>query len=333
MRLLLKIMFLLALVLGLGFRAASALTFGVAGVPMELGQTRDYDRIFAQLSANGVDLFFPVFQFVEAPEPQSLGFEVDFVPPCRPDDPAFAAMRHHGIKLIAPGNLLYPEGRFPPLADDPLAALIACAGREHVFGVLSFDEPVQNGLSIRATRGLYERVKAVAPDMPVLMVHAPLVIEEGKHDTQAARESYLAQVAKQSRYADIVGFSTYPIPPMVAKMGAPGQGDSIVDHVTAAREYVAWLRAALPDKQVMAVLQNFNYADQYSPALLAVVATPDLIAMVNAPTARELEDMARTSVAAGADLVIWYGAGFTKPADARSWRDTLSVSRRLAGQR
>ena len=310
------------------------LTVGVAGVPMGLGQTRDYDLIFEQLAANGISLFYPVFQYVEAPVAESLGFEVDFIPPCRRNDPSFAAMRRHGIKLIVPSNLLYaPEGQFPALADDPLAALIACAGREAVFGVLSFDEPVHNGLSIETTRDLYNRVKDVAPDMPVLMVHAPLVIEEGRHGTQAARRAYLSLVAEQSRHADIVGFSTYPVPPMVAKMGAPGQGDAVVDHITAAREYVAWLRRTLPEKRIMSVIQNFSYADQFSPALLAEVAPPELIAVVKAPTATELAEMARASEDAGAEFVIWYGAGFTKPADAQSWLDTLAVSARISGQR
>jgi hypothetical protein len=312
---------------------AGAQTFGAAGVPMELGQTRDYDRIFAQLADNGIELFYPVFQYVEAPSAETLGFEVDFIPPCTADSPAFAALRRHGVKLIAPGNLLYPtEGRFPALADDPLAALIACAGREAIFGVLSFDEPVHNGLPRSRTQALYDRVKEVAPDMPVLMVHAPLVIEDGRQDTQAARDDYLSKVAEQSRASDIVGFSTYPVPPMVAKMGSPFQGDAVVDHITAATEYVAWLRAAVPDKQIMSVIQNFNYADQYTPDLLAQVASPELIALVNAPTARELDEMAQASIGAGAEVIIWYGAGFTKPADAQSWTDTLSVSARLSGR-
>lgn len=328
---LMRLIVLVLLIFGWSNVASLALTFGAAGVPMGLGATRDYDRIFQQLSDNGITLFYPVFQYVEAPEAQSLGFEVDFVPPCTANGAAFAAMRRHGIKLIAPGNLLYsPDAPLPPIAQDPLAALIACAGRDSVFGVLSFDEPVLNGVSTKSTKALYARVKAMAPDMPVLMVHAPLVIENGREDSRSARNAYLSRVAEHSAFADIVGFSTYPIPPMVAKMGSPSQGDNVVDHITAARDYVAWLRDAVPGKRIMAVLQNFSYADQYAPDLLAEVASPELIALVNAPTRRELTEMAQTSETAGAEIVIWYGAGFTKPANAQSWLDTLAVSARLA---
>lgn len=329
----LRITLILLLLFGLSLSSANALTLGVAGVPMGLGTTRDYDKIFAQLANNGIALFYPVFQYEEAPKPLSLGFEADFVPPCRSSAPAFEAMRRHGIKMIAPGNLLYtPGAAMPSLAHDPLAQLIGCAGPDAIFGVLSYDEPVHNGVSTKATRELYNRVKKVAPDMPVLMVHAPLIIEPGQQDTDSARKAYLSAVADQSRFADIIGFSTYPIPPMIAKMGAPNQGDAVVDHITASRDYVAWLRSVVPGKRIMSVIQNFSYADQYSSEMLSAVATPELIALVNPPSAKELDEMARTSAAAGAEIVIWYGAGFTKPADAQSWRDTLSVSARLAGQ-
>ncbi len=317
-----------------GAARAEPLEIGAAGVPRDLGATRDYDRIFGALSDAGVTLFYPIFQYQEAPTAETLGFEVDFIAPCQRDAPAFAALRRHGIKLIAPGNLLYhPDAPMPPLASDPLAALIACAGRDSVYGVLSYDEPAHNGVSVAAAEALYRRVKQVDPTLPVLMVHAPLIIEEGGMEDQVTRDAYLGTVAELSRHGDVIGFSTYPIPPEIAKMGTPFRGDEIVDHKAAAREYVAWLRAAAPGKRYMAVLQSFSYADQFSPEMLAVVAPPEVRDMVRPPSAKQLEEMAAISLEGGADLIIWYGAGFADRAAAQGWRDVLSVSRKLRAGR
>jgi len=320
-----------------GFSSAAGAApplIGAAGVPRDLGATRDYDRIFRALAEAGVTLFYPIFQYQEAPTAETLGFEVDFIAPCRRDDPAFAALRRHGVRLIAPGNLLYqPGAAMPPLSRDPLAALIACAGRDAVYGVLSYDEPAHNGVSAKAAEAFYRRVKQVDPTLPVLMVHAPLIIEEGGMAEREVRDAYLGAVAELSQFADVIGFSTYPIPPEIAKMGSPFRGEEIVDHKVAAQEYVAWLRAAAPDKRYMAVLQSFSYADQFSPELLAVVAPPEVRDMVHPPSARELEEMATISVDGGADLIVWYGAGFSDRAAAQGWRDVLAVSRRLGAKR
>lgn len=302
----------------------------VAGVPKYIGAGRDYDAIFEQLSAAGIRIFFPVFQYQEAPEPKSLGFEADFVPPCRRDGPGFRALRAHGIRLIVPAGLLYAPGEaMPPLDEDPLRRLLACAGRAAVYGVLSFDEPVLNGLSVDATGQLYERVKAVDPSLPVLMVHAPLVIEPGRQDSDAAREDYLEQVRAQSRNADIVGFSLYPIPSLIAKMGAPGAGDAVVEHAQAVEDYMRWLAEALPDRRRMAVLQSFAYRDQFSPEYLPEVAPPELIEAARAPSRAELSEMAQIAVDDGVDLVVWYGSGFTWDAGSNLWKNVLAVSTAL----
>lgn len=310
----------------------SAATFAVAGVPKPIGEAADYDTLFATLRASGITAFFPTFQYVEAPAPESVGREVDFIAPCSRDDPAFAAMRRHGIQLIVPSNLLYdPAAPLPPVASDPLAALMACSGRDGLYGILSFDEPGYSGVSEDRTAALYQRVNQIAPGLPVLMVHGPLVIDPGRHDTVRAQLRYLDEVRAHSQHADIVGFSTYPVPPVVARMGAPGSGVEVVDHVTAARGYMSWLRTELPGRGRMAVLQAFSYADQYAPELLVQVASPELIAMVGPPTETELEEMARESLAGGADLIVWYGANFAKTADDPGWLGVLSVSRRLSG--
>ncbi|NCO86758.1 MAG: hypothetical protein GW886_09040 [Rhodobacterales bacterium] len=313
-------------------QAAPAQDFAAAGVPAPLGRTGDYDAIFATLHAAGITAFFPTFQFVEVPEPETLGREVDFMPPCHPDDPAFAAMRRHGIRLIAAASLLYdPDAPFPARAADPLAALIACTGRDGLLGILSYDEPGYSGISPDRTAALFAHVRDIAPDLPVLMVHGPLVIEPGRHDTAEAQRAYLDAVVAHSRHADIVGFSTYPVPPEVARMGAPGAGLAVVDHVTAARGYMQWLSRALPDTDRMAVLQVFNYADQVTPGLLARIAPAALRARLAPPNEAQLEQMARESIAGGAGLIIWYGANFAKTADDPGWLAMLAVSRRLSG--
>lgn len=320
---------LLGLIIWLYSVPVHALTFGAAGVPLGLGSARDYDRIFSELAASDITVFFPTFQYVEAPAPKTLGYETDFTPPCNPASPAFAAMKRHGVRMIVPASLIYAVStRFPSAAQDPLLQLIDCAGRDGIYGVLSYDEPAHNQISPKVTQALYAHVRQVAPDTPVLMVHAPLVIEPGRHDSPGARASYLQVVKQHSIYADIVGFSIYPIPPMVAKLGSPLRGDAIVDHVTAARDYLAWLAAEVPRARRMAVLQNFSYSDQYSDALLATVS-PELRALVNAPTETELEAMVAASLAGGAELIIWYGAAFTKAANAASWRATRAVSKKM----
>lgn len=306
-----------------------AVPIGVAGVPRELGATRDYDRIFTTLAAHGIELFFPTFQYVEAPRPESLGFEADFVPPCRADGPAFTAMQAHGIRLIVPAGLLYDPGKpLPPLERDPLAALLACAGEESIFGVLSYDEPAHSGVSPEATQVLYARIKTVAPDMPVLMVHAPLRIENGAAGQDAARQDYLSRVAEHSQHADIVGFDTYAIPTSIARVGAPDDGNRILDGETAVEAYLEFIKRAAPGKRHLAVIQNFSPADQYAPEQLALFPA-DLRAQARPPSRAELQAMLQGAVQHGASVVVWYGGAFTKTVAAPQWRGTLDVSAEL----
>jgi hypothetical protein len=306
---------------------------GVAGVPRELAASRDYDRIFEALAANGIELFFPTFQYVEAPQSRSLGYETDFTAPCAAEDPAFTALRAHGVRLIVPASLLYdPAQPLPPLDSDPLAALIACAGADAVFGVLSYDEPAHSGVPVQATQALYERIKAVAPELPVLMVHAPLRVEAGAPDDDAARSAYLAGVEQQSRAADIVGFDTYAVPPSIQRVGAPPAGNRVVDAETAVEGYLDFIKRVAPGKRYLSVIQNFSPADQYAPEMLALFP-PELRAEARPPTKSELEGMLRAAVDNGASVIVWYGGGFIKSEGAPEWRGTLDVSAELGGKR
>lgn len=315
-----------------GPAAAEAPLVGAAGVSYELGATRDYDRIFATLSSHGIELFYPVFTYVEVPRPASLGFEVDFIPPCDRDNAAFAAMRAHGVRLIVPAGLLYDRRLpLPPLDADPLRTLIDCAGEAAIYGVLSYDEPAHNGIAPEATEALYDRIKTIAPDLPVLMVHAPIRIDRGAPAEDPARLAYLASVAEHSRHADIVGFDTYPVPPSISRVGGPGAGNRILDADTVVAAYLEFIKRAAPGKRYLAVIQNFSQADQYSPELLAQVP-PELRAQARPPSEAEMETMMRDAVENGASVVIWFGAGFTKTTDAPEWRGTLDISARIGGE-
>ena len=319
-----------ALFFGLCVPEATALDIGVAGIPQSLAQTRDYDSIFSRLAESGATVFFPTFQTVEAPVPETLGFEADFVPPCNEDDPAFAAARRHGVKLIVSANLLYPTGALPPLNDDPLAKLIDCAGRDAIFGLLSFDEPADNNnASELAVAEVYARAKQVDPTLPVLMVHAPIVMDKPQFASQALRDDYLARVKAYSRHADYAGFDVYPVTPPMAKIASPSSGGEIVEHDAGIRGYMEWLRREIPDRKHMMVLQGFGYADQYEDVLVAQ-APAELRALARQPTAAETMDMAKISVESGASLILWWGTSLQEDETSQVWRDILVTIAALA---
>lgn len=299
--------------------------FGVAGVPKALGVKRDYDAIFAELQKAGVTLFYPTFLYVMAPEPKSLGRETDFLPPCSAAAPAFAALHRHGIKLVIPGHLLYPLGApLPPLDRDPLRKLLDCTGRDGLFGVASYDEPAHQHVPLTALRALYERVKQVDRTLPVLMVHAPVKIDEVK--TARAADTYLDEIRRQSVYADIVGFDLYPIPQVVAHLGTPSSVGRSADFSTAISEHMNWLRRAVPGKRYLVVLQGFSYADEVEPRTLRSMASAAVLSLLRPPSKAELAQMARLSIDAGADLVVWWGQSMLADDHAAVWRDLLQVT-------
>lgn len=329
MRRLAALLFALALFLLAGAAAhADTVLFGAAGVPKSLGGSRDYDRIFAALKAAKIALFLPTSIYQISPETKSLEREGDLLPPCTAASPAIAALVKADLRLVAPANLLYPANRaLPPIASDPLRALIACLGRDHLFGVLAYDEPAHQKLAPDLSRRLYERVKAVDPSLPVLMVHAPLKPTLERDSTAAGRAAYLAQVLAHSRYADIVGFDLYTIPQSMARIGTPQSGDRTVDYATAARDYAAWLRQNLPGKRHLAVLQAFSYADQYAPSPWRDAEAKRLA--VRPPSADELRQMARLSIDGGASVVFWWGESLLPSEDAPLWHDVLAVSKEM----
>ncbi|GBU16737.1 hypothetical protein AOPFMNJM_0767 [Methylobacterium jeotgali] len=327
---------LLALLCALALPSAARAepVVAVSGVPRDLAQTRDWDRIFADLRANGVTAFFPTFQYVEQPEAKSLGFETEFVPPCKPDAPAFAAMRRHGIRLLAPGGLLYPADAMPAAGEaDPLRALIACTGRDGIAGVVAYDEPPHQGVKLSASEALYRRVKAIDASLPVMMVHAPLVMDRPELQTRIGRKRYLDEVKAHGRFANMVGFDVYPIPQELAQTALPALDVAQAGPAETVRAYADWVARELPDKRRFMVLQGFSYADQYDPAVVAGMKGSPILDIVRPPTKAELRAMTDAAVAGGAEIVVFWGTSFIAKAESPAWGDILAVSKAVAPPR
>lgn len=311
---------------------AGATQFGVAGVPVALGKSGDYNGIFATLKASGVDIYFPTSQYVEQPAPKALGTEKDFLTPCTPSSPGFTALRRHNMRLLIAGELLYGrEQGLPTLDADPLRQIIECAGRENVFGILSYDEPVSTGASLDDVSRLFNRVKEIDPTLPVLMVHAPVVLDKPEFSSPSAQAAYLKKVKAYSFYTDYVGFDVYPVVKEIALVGSPASGGQIVGHVEAVRDHLKWLRNELPDHGFMMVLQGFSYADQFEPNFLKTIAPQEMLDAVRPPSLDESLEMARVSISGGADLLVWWGLSFQKDGQSPIWRNVLKTAKILSG--
>jgi hypothetical protein len=288
--------------------------FGVAGVPKSLGATRDYDRIFSQLKSSGMSVFFGTFQFQEVPTGLSLGFERDFLAPCSATDTAFVALKTHNIKLLVPGNLLYPtDAELPSLDDDPLRQLIACAGVDGVFGVTTYDEPAHTNVTDAQLQRFYDRVKLVQPSLPVLMIHAPLFDDQ----SPAEQKDYLDRVVRQSAFADIVGFDVYPVPAVIAKVPNP-DGAIVDDPADTVAAYMTWIRQAAPTKSYLIVLQGHSIANVYSDEERDKNA-PEVLKQVRAPSLKETQDMTRRAIDGNASVVVWWGPSFVKSDSTEPW--------------
>jgi hypothetical protein len=298
----------------------SAPVFGVCGVPKSLGEERDYDKIFRAFNAAGVSMFFATFQFQEVPTGLSLGFETDFLPPCKATAKAFVALKAHGIKLIVPGELLYArEGELPPLAEDPLRQLLACTGDDGIYGVLTYDEPSHTGATDAQLKRLYDRVKMIKEGLPVLMVHAPLTADQ----SPAEQSEYMTLVAKQSTLADIVGFDVYAVPRSVANM--PSADGTFSDNpAETVASYVAWMKQAAPTKQHLIVLQGHSIANLYS-AEERMRVPREIVDRVRPPSKQETQDMTRRALDGGATVVVWWGPSFVPRDTMEPWCSILGT--------
>lgn len=309
-----------------------AADFVAAGVPREIASARDYGMLFRHLRENGIDMFFPTFQYQEIPSPRSYGFEEDFMPPCASDQPAFAALRASGVKLVVPGELIYPDpGRIGrgDIAADPLSRLIACAGRANIAAITNYDEAVLHGIPETATQALYARVKQIDPGLPVLMVHAPIVIDKPEFSSDAKVQTYLQTVMRYSRHADVVGFDVYPVPSVIAKIASPGSQRAVVSPAQAIAGYIGFMKANFSQKDTLMVLQGFAYTDLYESEFLEANVPAPLRAMIPAPSRSEIDMMVDQSVAGGVDYVIWWGQAALPSTDAAPWPEILRAARRF----
>ncbi len=310
---------------------AVAQDFAVAGTPLNTVQGRDYGTLFRSLRQNKVSAYFPTFQYEEVPAPKSLGYETDFQAPCTPDDPAFAALRASGMKLILAAELIYPDpGRIgrDTGANDPLQQIIACAGREHLAAITTYDEAAFHGIPESAVRALYDHVKGSVPDLPVLMVHGPIITDKRKFRNNRRIGDYLEDVVKFSAHADVVGFDVYPVPAVVAKVATPLSGGDMVDVPRVVQDYTNWLKANVPNKQHLMVLQGFGYADLYEPEYLRANVPQELRDIVRAPNVDELTMMVEQARANGVDLIIWWGGAALRSHQDAPWPGIMQLARR-----
>lgn len=300
---------------------------GTVGVPYDVAVTRDFDAIFAQMQASGQSLIMPMAIYESHPVQLSTGLDAVFFPPPygSADAALYAAMRAHGIKLVVPAELVYPQGNaLPAPADDPLLALIEAAGADLVAAVYTYDEPVLNGVSTAALRAVYQHVKSIAPELSVIQVNAPA-------EAGGSLGSYLADVLSAAQWADQVGFSIYGTGLPGSGFRTPFSGGAVVDQTTALGDYMQWIDIFLPDKGKVGVLQGFGLADLFSDSMLAGM-DPALVQAASTPDAAAMAEAARAL--AGADTLMWFGPSYLESSLGTAWQDILRISASLeTGQR
>lgn len=315
---------------------------GVAGVPKYLGETRNYDKIFKELRDNGFSTYMAFSQYSEHPKAKSLASDADFFPPCSPNDSQWKAMRDNNIKLIIPGYIIFADYFESLTPGDPLQELIDCIGRDLIFGVTNYDEPVgslwDGSLTKHDLYTVYRKTKEVDPTIPVLMVHAPFYASnpvEGLdylYPTSEERDKYFRLVKEASEYADIVGFDIYPIPlGFGGGLTSPSlDGKHITNFKSAIIDYLAWIKSEVPGKIYLVTLQGFNFAMQYEGDFVPDGVSMADIKTLRNPTFKELEGMAKGAIEGGALVLLWWGQTHITPQDASLWEDIKIVSKNIA---
>lgn len=292
---------------------------GTVGMPFDLAASRDFETLFAQMQAAGQTLFMPMSLYEAHPAPQGTGLEAAFFPPPygTADPGLYAAMRAHGIKMVVPASLIYPLGQaLPAPQNDPLVALIQAAGIDLVAGVYSYDEPVLNGVPESALKAVYQHVKAISPDLPVIQVNAP-----PEHVQHIA--PYLSAMMSGTRWADQVGFSIYDSGLAGAGFVTPYSAGATVDAATALGHYMQWLDFVMPGKSKIGILQGFGLADLFSDSALAEF-DPAVVAAAQAPGIVAMSEAVRALP--GVDTLMWFGPSYLDSSLERAWQDILAVS-------
>jgi hypothetical protein len=317
---------LFCLLIDLQFVFSQSLPTIAAGVPKSLAETGEFDKIFHTLHEAGVTVFLPHFQYQEAPVVKSLELDAYFMPPCQPLSAPLKSMMQAKVKMLVPGEIYYPQVPTPLPSEDPLQALLDCLGDDGIYGVYSYDEPGYNGVSLESVKRLYERVKSIDPNLPVLMIHRPMLTDDETMQTQEQREAYLNNVKEYSQYADIVGFDVYPIPQHIAKVATPYSSDETKDYRLQLADYLKWLQVELPTKHHALVLQGFSYTHLYEESFLKENVPSQVLDTVRPPTREELSEMVKVAEAYNAQ-VIWWGQSLLKEADMALWNDILFATR------
>jgi hypothetical protein len=213
------------------------------------------------------------------------------------------------------------------LAGDPLTQLIACVGRKNIAAVTNYDEAAMHGMPEAAVEALYNRVKQIAPDLPVLMVHGPITIDKPQFASNTKVQSYLQSVLRYSRHADVIGFDVYPFPMMVAKVATPKSKRKLETPSKTIADYIGFLNANFPDKKTLLVLQGFAYSDLYERTFLEANVAKQLRDLVKAPSLADINMMTQKAVAANVDYIVWWGQAALESTNTAPWPAILQAAR------
>jgi hypothetical protein len=322
--------FILAILVSIHATQAKAMDFLIAGAPRPLVSQGNFTKLFALMRQSGITGFFPTFQYQEIPEPKSFGFESDFLPPCSSNDASLRALRDADVKLVVPGELLYPDSSNLPFDNpelDPLKQLIACVGRNSIYAITNYDEAAYHERPLIDVQRFYQHVKTVDASIPVLMVHGPLVMDQPLFSSPSKRKQYLNNVVSFSQYADVVGFDVYPFPDLVAKLATPLSKGEVVSSENAVAEYLQWMSEALPEKRKLMVFQGFAYTDMYEFDFLKETVSIALRNIIRPPDTTEIENMLSVAKKNDVEMIIWWGQGSLRDVSQAPWPDILRFSK------
>ncbi|WP_322867277.1 hypothetical protein U5922_014495 [Aquicoccus sp. G2-2] len=217
-----------------------------------------------------------------------------------------------------------------PVSADPLSQIIACVGRKNIAAVTNYDEAAFQGISEKSVEALYNRVKQIDSTLPVFMVHAPILTDKPQFANTGHVDRYLEAVKRYSRYADVVGFDVYPVPSLISKAATPTSRLAVVGPDQAIAQYTAWVKANIPDKKTLIVLQGFAYTDLYAPEFVQKNVPAPLRAIIKPPSRNEIDSMVAQAKAAGVGVIIWWGQASLNSTEDAPWPDILRSARRHA---
>lgn len=150
----------------------------------------------------------------------------------------------------------------------------------------------------------YRAIKAIDPDRPVWMNHAP--------------RNSIEQLAEFNHAADAVGCDIYPVP----RGKFNGHSDLADKSLSCVGAYTRRMQDAAPGKPVWMVLQGFGWAD------LAETEGREGRDEQRRPNFEETRFMAYDSIVNGARGILYWGTAYIEK-DATLWTDLLSLAAEL----